>query len=158
MSFNDAEIEGVEVRPLKKFVDERGWLSELFRSDELDAEFFPAMSYISVTNPGVQRGPHEHVDQADYFCFIAGGTFRVGLWDNRPESSTYRNRMIFEVGEENPATVLVPKGVVHTYKNVSSSPGLVINCPNRLFMGENRASEIDEIRHENDPETPFRLD
>ena len=158
MSFNDAEIEGVEVRPLKKFVDERGWLSELFRSDELDAEFFPAMSYISVTNPGVQRGPHEHVDQADYFCFIAGGTFQVGLWDNRPESSTYRNRMIFEVGEENPATVLVPKGVVHTYKNVSSSPGLVINCPNRLFMGENRASEIDEIRHENDPETPFRLD
>lgn len=158
MSFNDAEIEGVEVRPLRKFSDERGWLSELFRSDELDAEFFPAMSYISVTNPGVQRGPHEHVDQADYFCFIAGGTFRVGLWDNRPESPTYRNRMIFDVGEKNPATVLVPKGVVHTYKNVSSSLGMVINCPNRLFMGESRASEIDEIRHENDPNTPFQLD
>ena len=51
-----------------------------------------------------------------------------------------------------------PKGVVHTYKNVSSSLGMVINCPNRLFMGESRASEIDEIRHENDPNTPFQLD
>jgi dTDP-4-dehydrorhamnose 3,5-epimerase len=158
MSFRDAEIEGVIVRPLKKFSDERGWLSELFRSDELDDEFFPAMSYISVTNPGVQRGPHEHVDQADYFCFIAGGTFRMGLWDNRSDSPTYMNRMIFDVGEENPATVLVPKGVVHTYKNISAVPGVVINCPNRLFMGENRASEIDEIRHENDPDTPYRMD
>jgi len=158
MSFRDAEIEGVVVRPLKKFSDERGWLSELFRSDELDEEFFPAMSYISVTNPGVQRGPHEHVDQADYFCFIAGGTFRMGLWDNRPESPTYMNRMIFDVGDENPATVLVPKGVVHTYKNISAVPGVVINCPNRLFMGENRASEIDEIRHETDPDTPYRMD
>lgn len=158
MSFKDADIEGVVVRPLKIFTDERGWLSELFRSDELEAEFFPAMSYISVTNPGVQRGPHEHVDQADYFCFIAGGTFRMGLWDNRPDSPTYMNRMIFDVGEGNPASVLVPKGVVHTYKNISEVPGVVINCPNRLFMGENRASEIDEIRHENDPDTPYRMD
>jgi dTDP-4-dehydrorhamnose 3,5-epimerase len=158
MLFKDAEIEGVVVRPLKKFTDERGWLSELFRSDELEPEFHPAMSYISVTNPGVQRGPHEHVDQADYFCFIAGGSFRVGLWDNRPESKTFGNRMIFEVGEENPATVLVPKGVVHTYKNVSSVSGVVINCPNRLFMGDGRAFEVDEIRHEDDPDTPFLLD
>jgi hypothetical protein len=28
------------------------------------------MAYISVTEPNVQRGPHEHVDQADLFCFI----------------------------------------------------------------------------------------
>jgi len=158
MLFKDGEIQGVIVTPLKKFSDDRGWLSELFRSDELAAEFFPAMSYISVTNPGVQRGPHEHVDQADYFCFIAGGMFRVGLWDNRPDSPTYLNRMIFEVGEDNPATVLVPKGVVHTYKNISSVPGVVINCPNRLFMGENRASEIDEIRHEANPQNPYLLD
>jgi dTDP-4-dehydrorhamnose 3,5-epimerase len=158
MLFKEDEIEGVIIRPLRKFSDERGWLSELFRSDELEDEFFPAMSYISVTNPGVQRGPHEHVDQADYFCFIAGGTFRMGLWDNRPDSPTYMNRMIFDVGEENPSTVLVPKGVVHTYKNISAVPGVVINCPNRLFMGENRASEIDEIRHEDDPDTPYRMD
>jgi len=155
--FADGEIDGVVVKALKKFTDSRGWLSELFRSDELDAEFFPAMSYISVTEPHVQRGPHEHVDQADYFCFIAGGTFRVSLWDNRDDSPTFRHRMIFDVGEENPATVLVPKGVVHAYKNISDVPGVVINCPNRLFMGENRQDEIDEIRHENDPDTPFRV-
>jgi dTDP-4-dehydrorhamnose 3,5-epimerase len=156
--FNVGDIEGVSVRPLRKFSDERGWLAELFRSDELPDEFVPAMSYISVTHPGIQRGPHEHVDQADYFCFIAGGTFRVALWDNRPESPTYLNRMIFDVGEDSPATVLIPKGVVHAYKNISDQPGVVINCPDRLFMGENRASEIDEIRHELNPDTPYIFD
>ena len=32
----DGEIEGVDLRPLKRFLDQRGWLVELFRHDELD--------------------------------------------------------------------------------------------------------------------------
>ena len=44
------------VRDLRKFNDGRGWLSELFRHDELTAEFFPAMAYTSSTKAGVTRG------------------------------------------------------------------------------------------------------
>jgi dTDP-4-dehydrorhamnose 3,5-epimerase-like enzyme len=55
------------VRDIRKFEDDRGWLTELFRHDELAPEFFPVMAYISSTLPGVTRGPHEHVDQADLF-------------------------------------------------------------------------------------------
>ena len=43
-------------------------------------------------------------------------------------------------------------------RNVGSVPGAVINCPNRLFMGEGRRDEIDEIRHEDDPATLYRID
>lgn len=158
MSFNEAEIHDVLVYSLRKFYDDRGWLAELFRHDELDKEFYPAMSYISFTKPGVQRGPHEHVDQADLFCFIGPSTFRIRLWDNRPDSPTYRNVMTMDVGESDPMAVVVPKGVVHGYKNVGSVDGMVINCPNRLYMGENKLEPIDEIRHEDDPETSFRMD
>jgi hypothetical protein len=35
---------------------------------------------------------------------------------------------------------------------------MVINCPNRLFMGAGKKEEIDEIRHEDDPETIYRID
>ncbi len=73
--FQKGKIRDVVVYPIKKFVDERGWLAELFRHDELEEEFYPVMSYISVTEPLVQRGPHEHVDQADLFCFIGTGNF-----------------------------------------------------------------------------------
>ncbi len=67
--------------------------------------------------------------------------------------------MTMFVGADNPTAVIIPKGVVHAYKNVSvNEKGVVINCPNRLFMGEGKLEEIDEIRHEDDPNTVFRMD
>lgn len=151
-------IRDVLVRPLRKFYDKRGWLAELFRHDELTEEFHPAMAYISATLPGVTRGPHEHVDQADFFCFIGPSNFELRMWDNREASATYRHVMTLTVGEDNPQAVLVPKGVVHAYRNVGPLPGIVINCPNRLYMGQARRESVDEIRHEDDPETIFRMD
>lgn len=158
MTFVNGEIKDVVVYPLKKYFDDRGWLAELFRHDDLAGEFHPAMSYISFTIPGIQRGPHEHVDQADLFCFIGPSTFNMRMWDNRPDSPTYNHMMSFDAGENEPMAVVVPKGVVHGYKNIGSVDGMVINCPNRLYMGEGKREPIDEIRHEDDPETPYRMD
>ena len=152
------EIKDVVVRDLRKFVDSRGWLAELFRHDELDREFYPAMSYISSTDPGVTRGPHEHVDQADLFCFIGPSRFKLRLWDNRKESETYNHVMTLVVGEGNAKSVLVPAGVVHAYQNVGDVAGIVINCPNRLYMGQGKQEQIDEIRHEDDPNTIYRIE
>ena len=156
--FQPGEIKDVIVRPLNKFDDRRGWLSELFRRDELTAEHYPVMSYISSTNPGLTRGPHEHLDQADLFCFPGPSNFKLRLWDNRTGSPTYRHVMTLLVGEDNPQTVIIPKGVVHAYQNVGEKNGIVINCPNRLYMGEQRREQIDEIRHEDDPATIFTMD
>jgi len=156
--FSEGEIKGVVVRKLKKFFDDRGWLTELFRKDELDEEFLPAMSYISSTNPGVTRGPHEHWDQADLFCFIGPSNFKLRVWDNRKDSETFGSMMTMIVGQDNPAAVLIPAGVVHGYRNVGDIDGIVINCPNRLYAGAGRKEEVDEIRHENDGESTFSMD
>lgn len=158
MSFVEAEIADVVVYELRKYHDDRGWLAELFRHDELAEEFYPAMSYISFTTPGVQRGPHEHVDQADLFCFIGPSTFKMRMWDNRPGSPTFQNMMTLFVGTDDPRAVIVPKGVVHGYKNVGNVDGMVINCPNRLYMGEGKKDPIDEIRHEDESDTIFKMD
>ena len=146
------------VKDLRKYVDERGWLAELFRHDELTAEFHPQMGYISQSEPHVQRGPHEHVEQADFLCFIGPSNFKMRLWDNRHESETYEHVMTLYVGADSPKSVLVPKGVVHAYRNIGHSVGIVINFPNQMFMGAGRKDEVDEIRHEDDPHTIFRLD
>ncbi len=62
------------------------------------------------------------------------------------------------VGQSNRQAVLIPPGVVHAYKNVGDAPGWVINCPNRLYAGEGRKQAVDEIRHEDDPESTYALD
>jgi dTDP-4-dehydrorhamnose 3,5-epimerase len=158
MIFTEGAIDGVVVRTLQKFSDDRGWLMEVFRHDELTTEFYPTMTYISMTKPGVVRGPHEHVDQADYFCFAGPSDFKLYLWDSREASSTYKNRMVIVAGESRPMAVIVPKGVVHAYKNVGDEGGLVVNAPNRLFMGEGKGEPIDEIRHEELENSPYILD
>ena len=157
-TFQPGEIKDVVIRDLRKFDDRRGWLTELFRHDELVAEFFPAMAYISSTLAGITRGPHEHVDQADLFCFIGPSNFKLRMWDNRPDSETYRNVLTLVAGTDEPKAVIVPRGVVHAYQNIGLVYGIVINCPNRLYMGENRHEPVDEIRHEDDPDTIFRMD
>jgi dTDP-4-dehydrorhamnose 3,5-epimerase len=156
--FKNGEIQGVLVRPLAKYTDKRGWLIELFRQDELEQQYFPVMSYISMTEAGIARGPHEHVAQTDLFGFFGPSNFKVYLWDNRKNSPTYMHTQIVEVGEQHPAAVLVPPGVVHAYKNIGPVLGMVTNFPNQLFAGKGRKEPVDEIRHENDPNTIFKLD
>ena len=156
--FYSGPINGVVIRDLRKFQDSRGWLAELFRQDDLEGEFYPVMAYTSSTNPGVTRGPHEHVDQADLFCFLGPSNFTLRLWDNRQDSESFKNVMTLVVGEDNPKSVLIPKGVVHAYRNIGTTDGIVFNCPNRLYMGAGKSEPIDEIRHEDDPDTIYRLD
>ncbi len=158
MQFRPGQIEGVEINSLTRFSDERGWLSELYRSDEVNGDAAPAMGYVSVTKPGASRGPHEHREQSDRFCFAGPGTFEVRLWDNRPESETYAIRQAVIVGEASPAIGLIPPGVVHGYRNISSKDGMVVNLPNRLYAGEGRHEEVDEIRHESNGNSPFQMD
>lgn len=153
----DPPIAGVVLKLCRRYTDERGWLIELFRHDELGQENWPRMAYASETLAGVVRGPHEHADQSDYFAFFGPGDFRLYMWDRREDSPTHGNHAVVVVGESNPCTVIVPPGIVHAYKNVSSIPGLVINSPNRLFGGEGRKGPVDEIRHEDDEDSPFQV-
>ena len=157
MEYREGPIEGVVLKPLKTFKDHRGWLVELFRNDELAGENHPVMAYVSETLPGVARGPHEHVDQADCFAFVGPGDFRLSLWDARPNSRTYGCMQSVVVGESNRHLAIVPPGVVHAYRTLSAQTGRVFNCPNRLYAGEGKREPVDEIRHEDQKDSPFQI-
>jgi len=158
MQFKEGTIEGAVLKSYKKNVDHRGWLVELFRHDELQESCYPVMAYVSSTLPGIARGPHEHINQTDFFGFVGPSTFRVYLWDNRKDSRTFGNKMVFEAGENNPMAVIIPPGVVHAYKNIGSESGWVFNAPNRLYAGKGKKEKVDEIRHEDEANSPFILD
>ncbi|MDP8239765.1 MAG: dTDP-4-dehydrorhamnose 3,5-epimerase family protein [Candidatus Hatepunaea meridiana] len=156
--YQEGPIDGVEVKPLLRFEDGRGWLIELYREDEVQPLRHPVMAYVSQTLPGVTRGPHEHRNQTDYFAFIGPGDFKLYLWDARSDSPTAGKRQVLIVGESDNRSVIVPPGVVHAYKCISSTPGIVYNAPNQLYAGQNKTDEVDEIRHEDIADSPFMLD
>ena len=157
MSWIEGPIQGCTLRPLTKFSDNRGWLAEIFRHDELDSHLHPLMSYLSLTHPDVIRGPHEHDHQTDLFVFFSG-RFKLYLWDTRDKSTTNGYRQTLILGSDNTATILVPPGVVHAYKNVGTTDALIINCPNALYAGPNKAHPVDEIRYEGIENHPFIID
>ncbi len=157
MHWKDAPIDGCLITPLKKFADARGWLTEFFRQDELPSALHPVMGYLSMTHPGVARGPHEHRDQTDLFVFF-NGAFRLYLWDTRRDAPTFRHRQVVDLGEANPAVAIVPPGVVHAYRNVGEHDALIINCPNQLYASEGKQEPVDEIRHEDQAESVFVME
>jgi dTDP-4-dehydrorhamnose 3,5-epimerase len=150
-------IADVDIRPLHQHTDGRGWLVELYREDELSEHLHPAMAYVSQTQPGVARGPHEHVHQTDYFAFIGPGDFELILWDARPDSPSHGVQTRTICGESNPCAVTIPPGVVHAYRNISDVAGWVFNAPNRLYAGPGKKEAVDEIRHESDPHSPYHV-
>ena len=153
-----SSIVGVVIREAKRHSDGRGWLVELFRNDELSENLAPAMAYASMTRAGTVRGPHEHHEQTDLFYFGPDCHFRLYLWDNRKESDSFETQERLELKSATGLLVLIPPGVVHAYKNVGVSDGVVMNFPNRLYAGVKRAEPVDEIRHEDVPDSPFQID
>ncbi len=148
-------IKDVMIKKLNNYEDDRGQLTEIWRSDENN--FVPQMSYVSMTKPGVIRGPHEHVYQSDGFVFLGPGDFKLYLWDRRSDSSTNGEAMELEVGANNPCFVIVPPGVVHGYKCISEVLAMSINLPDKLYKGLNKEEEIDEIRWEEQEDSPYKI-
>jgi dTDP-4-dehydrorhamnose 3,5-epimerase len=157
LPFRPGRVASVAWKSLVMHRDERGWLVEVFRQDETPGDLLPAMAYLSETSPGQTRGPHEHLQQTDVFCFLGTAPFHLYLWDHRCESPTYLCHEIAVLKAGQPMTVIVPPGVVHAYRNVGDVGGLVINCPNRLYRGEGRSDPVDEIRHEEEAGSIFRM-
>ena len=155
--WKEGPIKDCRIDPLQVYGDQRGWLAEVFRHDELSDVLYPVMGYVSLTHAGQTRGPHEHRDQTDLFAFFHG-TFRLYLWDARPGSPTYGHRQMTDVGAEQPVRVIVPPGVVHAYRNTGPGDALIVNAPNRLYAGQGKREPVDEIRHEDRDDALFAMD
>jgi len=140
-------IDGVEIKRLHPNCDERGFLMEILRADDEIFERF-GMVYVSMNYPQVVRAWHYHKLQADIFCVVRGMA-KVAIFDGREESPTKGEVNEFFIGENNPALVKIPVGVMHGYKTIGVEPCLLLNFPSVPHNKENP----DEYRvdpHDND--------
>lgn len=143
-------IEGVRTKPLRLIPDDRGYLMEILRDDdELFLKF--GQCYVSATYPGIVKAWHAHRLQTDHFCCLRGNV-KVGLWDGREDSPTYRQTQALVIGELNRTLVQIPPGVWHGWVCLGTDLAIVLNIPTEHYNYETP----DELRRPwDDPEIGF---
>lgn len=124
-------IEDVEIKNLKLISDERGRLMELLRNDDKIFQKFGQV-YFTTAYPGVVKAWHYHKKQDDYFACVHG-KMRLGLYDARSRSKTYKEINEFELGLDNPLLVKIPRNVYHGFKCISAFEAIVINVPTLAY-------------------------
>lgn len=134
-------IEGVQTRELQTNADERGHLVEMFREDWDMYDPAPAMSYYSMTYPGIVRAWHRHTrGQVDHFI-CPKGRIKVGIYDEREDSSTHGELNTFVIGEHNPQAIRIPGACWHGFKAIGDEPALLVNFPTNLYEYEDPDEE-----------------
>jgi dTDP-4-dehydrorhamnose 3,5-epimerase len=102
-------IEGVEVLPLTRRDDERGWFMELRRESALSAP--TRQTNVSFSRQGVIRGLHYHErGQNDLFACLEGMA-RVVILD-RASDETFT----LDIGDDNPVAVWIPGRHAHGFE------------------------------------------
>ena len=102
-------VDGVELIPLRRFEDGRGWFAEVMRASRLPAPV--RQSNLSFSRQGVIRGLHYHErGQSDLFCCLQG-MVRVVVLD-RSSGETFTA----DIGDDNPAAVWIPGFHAHGYE------------------------------------------
>jgi dTDP-4-dehydrorhamnose 3,5-epimerase len=102
-------MNGVEVIPLRKFEDERGWFVELARSSRLPKPW--RQTNVSFSRRGVIRGLHYHERGQDDLFACLQGMARVVVLD-RDSGDTFT----LDIGDDNLVAVYLPGHHAHGFE------------------------------------------
>ena len=143
-------IQGVEIKKLVSHENDGGVFIELIRStDPFFKNSFAQLSH-SISLEGVIKAWHLHHKQTDWM-YVALGEARIGLFDLRKDSSTYRQSMVIEAGEFSGRFVVkVPPGVAHGYK--------VLRGPMHIIYVMNKEYDPTDIEEREYNDSEIKLD
>jgi dTDP-4-dehydrorhamnose 3,5-epimerase len=106
-------VSGVELIPLRRHEDGRGWFMELMRASALPKPV--RQSNLAFSRQGVIRGLHYHErGQCDLFACVHG-MVRVVVLD-RESGETFTA----DIGDDNPAAVYIPGHHAHGYEALTN--------------------------------------
>ena len=127
-------LKGVKIKSLKKNVDERGFFTEMMRSDWKDIfQEVVVQANLSVSHPGVIRAWHRHSrGQIDYLCVVKG-SLKVCAYDDRENSETKGQLDEIILDSEKPQVVRIPGFYWHGTKCIGDEPSMVVYFVTKLY-------------------------
>jgi dTDP-4-dehydrorhamnose 3,5-epimerase len=123
-------LDGIIIKPLKRFADERGFFTEIMRKDwkDLFGSDSVAQANLSRTFPGIVRAWHRHLKgQTDYFIALKG-TIKICAFDEKTEEL---NEIISS--SQNLQAVRMPGHYWHGFKAVGNEPAMLQYFTTRLY-------------------------
>jgi dTDP-4-dehydrorhamnose 3,5-epimerase len=127
----DNQIEGVRLNRLLTHEDERGDLTVLI--SDLNEVIAPVPHvYLVTAAPGSIRAWVYHKTQSDRLAYM-NGSLRVVLYDLRPQSTTYGELNVIDVGGSNRVLLTIPPEVVHGVQNRGLTAATFVNMPTRAY-------------------------
>lgn len=129
-------IVGVSVLPLRRFVDDRGFFMELYRSGathagtEEMARFYDGVEVAQLNFSIVDaddhiKGLHYHFRQEDLWFCPPGSKMKVVLFDVRKGSPTEGKTQVVVLGGSKDAVLRIPAGVAHGYRPLTNPCALL---------------------------------
>ena len=122
-------IQGVEAIPLMTRVDDRGFLIEIARivgdgEAHSVVHRFGQVYLVGDPTRGTIRAYHKHAELWDWF-FIASGSAKFVLQDDRADSPTKGEVATFVIGQRNPHLLVIPPGVYHGWMSLEDNTLMV---------------------------------
>jgi dTDP-4-dehydrorhamnose 3,5-epimerase len=124
-------IEGVVLKPLRVFADDRGYLMETLRADDPAFSGF-GQAVVTESYPGVIKAFHWHRRQDDFWVVLRGMA-QIVLHDLREDSPTRGETAVYYLGEQNRAMLKIPAGVAHGYRVLGNEPVLLSYYVSRVY-------------------------
>lgn len=121
-TYGPEEIQGVRVKKLLNFIDERGVIKKITPGSTFGDE--PSTILISSNNiAGAIRGFHFQIQpfaEKKLITCLRGSVFDA-IIDLRVESSTFMKVAVIELSEENSFQLSLPIGIAHGFQSLSDN-------------------------------------
>ena len=144
MKFTRLEIPDVILCEPQVFGDDRGYFTETFRQDKLDAFLGFNINFCqdneSKSSMGVLRGLHYQLAphaQTKLVRVISGTVLDVAL-DIRKGSSTFGQHVAVELSAENKKQLLIPRGFAHGFLVLSKEATFSYKVDNYFALDSDR--------------------
>ena len=122
-----------EIKDLTVHTDQRGWLAEIFRPNDVDNNI-KGQFLITTAHPGIVKGNHYHARKHEWYC-VMKGQMTLALVDTKT-----RKREEVVLTDKKLQIVKINPNVSHGFKNTGNEMAYLL-----IY--------IDETFDKNDPDT-----
>ena len=131
-------MKGVDIKDLKKHVDNRGWLAEFFRPELIGSDKLGQVT-ITTAHPGIIKANHYHKRKIEWYCVIKG-KMQLALKNNE----THEKETII-LDENNLKLVKISPNVSHGFKSVGKDMLYVLMYVDEPFDQNNPDTYPDTV-------------